>query len=99
MHKLRKFLQKLDANYSHAGPHKEAPVHRLYIGNIHFNLSEEDIKAVFQPFGEIDQVQLQKEHDTGRSRGYGYIQYVFPLTMTNRIDSVILRAQETHSKN
>jgi len=59
----------------HAGNYKEAPVHRLYIGNIHFSLTEDDIKAVFAPFGEIEQVQLQKEHDTGRSRGYGFVQY------------------------
>ena len=59
-----------------SGSYKEAPVHRLYIGNIHFNLTEDDIKAVFAPFGEIEQVQLQKEHDTGRSRGYGFVQYV-----------------------
>lgn len=58
---------------------KEAPVHRLYIGNIHFNLTEDDIKAVFAPFGEIEMVQLQKEHDTGRSRGYGFVQYIFFL--------------------
>jgi RNA-binding protein 23/39 len=57
---------------------KEVPIHRLYIGNIHFNLTEDDIKAVFAPFGEIEQVQLQKEHDTGRSRGYGFVQFRDP---------------------
>jgi len=60
--------------YSGSGPSREAPIHRLYIGNIHFNLTEDDIKAVFSPFGEIEQVVLQKEHDTGRSRGYGFVQ-------------------------
>ena len=64
---------------SRAGPSKEAPIHRLYIGNIHFNLTEDDIKSVFAPFGEIEQVQLQKEHDTGRSRGYGWIQYFLAI--------------------
>jgi RNA-binding protein 39 len=63
------------SNYSGIGPSfKEAPIHRLYIGNIHFSLTEEDLKNVFGPFGEIELVQLQKEHDTGRSRGYGFIQ-------------------------
>ena len=76
MLKLRIFFYKNSpAHVSHAGPYKEAPIHRLYIGNIHFNLTEDDIKAVFAPFGEIEQVQLQKEHDTGRSRGYGFVQY------------------------
>jgi RNA-binding protein 23/39 len=73
---------------SRTGNYKEAPIHRLYIGNIHFNLTEDDIKAVFAPFGEIEQVQLQKEHDTGRSRGYGFVQYV-PLKFLLTVDSVI----------
>jgi RNA-binding protein 39 len=70
----------LDLTIRHAGIYKEAPPHRLYIGNIHFNLTEDDIKAVFAPFGEIEQVQLQKEHDTGRSRGYGFVQYDLVLS-------------------
>ena len=63
---------------SGSGPSKEVPIHRLYIGNIHFSLTEDDIKEVFSPFGEIEKLQLQKEHDTGRSRGYGFVQYPLP---------------------
>ncbi|KKA29794.1 hypothetical protein TD95_004807, partial [Thielaviopsis punctulata] len=50
------------------------PFHRLYVGNIHFNVTEQDLLAVFEPFGELEFVQLQKD-DTGRSRGYGFVQY------------------------
>ncbi|KAM9881137.1 RNA-binding protein rsd1 [Verticillium dahliae] len=50
------------------------PFHRLYVGNIHFNVTEQDLQAVFEPFGELEFVQLQKD-DTGRSRGYGFVQY------------------------
>jgi RNA-binding protein 39 len=50
------------------------PFHRLYVGNIHFNITEKDLEAVFSPFGELEFVQLQKD-DTGRSRGYGFVQY------------------------
>ncbi|CRK47900.1 hypothetical protein BN1723_020423, partial [Verticillium longisporum] len=49
------------------------PFHRLYVGNIHFNVTEQDLQAVFEPFGELEFVQLQKD-DTGRSRGYGFVQ-------------------------
>jgi RNA-binding protein 39 len=77
---------------------REAPIHRLYIGNIHFNLTEDDIKTVFGPFGEIEMVQLQKEHDTGRSRGYGFVQYThFYVQLT--LDSVNPPVQEKLSIN
>lgn len=49
------------------------PFHRLYVGNIHFSITEEDLRSVFAPFGELEFVQLQKE-EAGRSKGYGFVQ-------------------------
>lgn len=49
------------------------PFHRLYVGNIHFSVTEDDLKDVFSPFGELEFTQLQKE-DMGRSKGYGFVQ-------------------------
>lgn len=49
------------------------PFHRLYVGNIHFSITEEDLTNVFEPFGELEFVQLQKE-EQGRSKGYGFVQ-------------------------
>jgi RNA-binding protein 39 len=51
------------------------PFHRLYVGNIHFSITEQDLQNVFEPFGELEFVQLQKD-DNGRSRGYGFVQSV-----------------------
>ncbi|OIW27952.1 splicing factor, CC1-like protein [Coniochaeta ligniaria NRRL 30616] len=50
------------------------PFHRLYVGNIHFSITETDLQNVFEPFGELEFVQLQKD-DNGRSRGYGFVQF------------------------
>jgi CC1-like splicing factor len=54
------------------------PFHRLYVGNIHFSITESDLQNVFEPFGELEFVQLQKE-EQGRSRGYGFVQYVLSV--------------------
>lgn len=63
----------------------QAPFHRLYVGNIHFSITEDDLKAVFGPYGDLTEVQLQKD-DAGKSRGYGFIQYVKEiLFLTSRL--------------
>lgn len=48
-------------------------LHRLHVGNIHYSITEDDLKNVFDPFGEIEAVQLQYD-DNGKSRGYGFVQ-------------------------
>ncbi|MCJ1409786.1 hypothetical protein MMC19_003869 [Ptychographa xylographoides] len=55
----------------------QIPFHRLYVGNIHFSITEGDLQNVFEPFGELEFVQLQKE-EQGRSRGYGFVQFRDP---------------------
>lgn len=47
---------------------------RLYVGSLHFNLTEQDIKQVFEPFGELDFVDLHRDPGTGRSKGYAFVQ-------------------------
>ena len=63
-------------NSESSGHPNSVPFHRLYVGNIHFSITETDLQNVFEPFGELEFVQLQKD-DSGRSRGYGFVQYVF----------------------
>jgi len=47
---------------------------RLYVGSLHFNLTESDIKQVFEPFGELEFVDLHRDPMTGRSKGYAFVQ-------------------------
>lgn len=44
---------------------------KLYVGSLHFNISEDMLRGIFEPFGPVDNVTLMKDPDTGRSRGYG----------------------------
>ncbi|KAF2795727.1 hypothetical protein K505DRAFT_359941 [Melanomma pulvis-pyrius CBS 109.77] len=55
-------------------------IHRLFVGNIHFSVSEEDLTEIFEPFGELEMVTLQrdKENPGNRTKGYGAVQYVDP---------------------
>ena len=47
---------------------------RLYVGSLHFNLTESDIRQVFEPFGELEFVDLHRDPVTGRSKGYAFVQ-------------------------
>lgn len=79
---------KAEAMLSSGGRQSDAPFHRLYVGNIHFNLTEDDLRQIFEPFGELEFVQLQKEPDTGRSRGYGFVQYRDPAQARDALEKM-----------
>jgi len=49
---------------------------KLYVGNLHCNISEEMMRGIFEPFGRIQSIQLQKDPETDRSKGYGFITYM-----------------------
>ncbi|KAG9245683.1 hypothetical protein BJ878DRAFT_500334 [Calycina marina] len=63
------------------------PFHRLYVGNIHFSITESDLQNVFEPFGELEFVQLQKE-EQGRSRGYGFVQFRDPAQAREALEKM-----------
>ncbi|KAG9093549.1 hypothetical protein FRC06_011475 [Ceratobasidium sp. 370] len=58
--------------------HPHAGAMQLYVGSLHFNLTESDIKQVFEPFGELDFVDLHRDPATGKSKGYCFVQYKRP---------------------
>ncbi|KAM9524928.1 RNA-binding protein 39-like isoform 5-T5 [Salvelinus alpinus] len=48
---------------------------RLYVGSLHFNITEEMLRGIFEPFGKIESIQLMMDSETGRSKGYGFITF------------------------
>ncbi|XP_013855927.1 poly(U)-binding-splicing factor PUF60 [Austrofundulus limnaeus] len=48
---------------------------RIYVASVHPDLSDEDIKSVFEAFGRIKSCMLSREPTTGRHKGYGFIEY------------------------
>ncbi|KAI7866205.1 hypothetical protein BDF14DRAFT_1728935 [Spinellus fusiger] len=62
-------------NAQMAAQDQELFYQRLYVGSIHFSLTEDDIRQIFEPFGPLDFVNLHKDPETGKSKGYAFIQY------------------------
>ena len=46
---------------------------RLYVGNLSFNTSKEAVQAAFAAVGEVREVQLIMDRDTGQPRGFGFV--------------------------
>lgn len=47
---------------------------RLYVGNISFKATEDDVKDLFSQAGEVESVKLIKDASTGRARGFGFVE-------------------------
>ncbi|MEW6569778.1 MAG: RNA-binding protein [Nitrospirota bacterium] len=47
---------------------------RLYVGNISFKATEEDVRNLFSQMGEVVSVKLIKDTATGRLRGFGFVE-------------------------
>src|SRR5690606_13221198 len=46
---------------------------RLFVGNLSFQTTEEDLQQVFQDFGAISEIRLVLDRETGRSRGFAFV--------------------------
>ena len=46
----------------------------IYVGNLSLGITEDDLKEAFQVFGEVESVKIIKDNDTGRSKGFGFIE-------------------------
>ncbi|WP_320170159.1 RNA-binding protein [Maridesulfovibrio sp.] len=46
----------------------------IYVGNLPWNSSEEDVRAAFEEFGEVISVKLINDRETGRPRGFGFVE-------------------------
>jgi RNA recognition motif-containing protein len=45
----------------------------IYIGNLDYKLTEDDLKTTFQSYGEIESAKIIVDRKTGRSRGFGFV--------------------------
>ncbi|MHB8216853.1 MAG: RNA recognition motif domain-containing protein [Candidatus Sulfotelmatobacter sp.] len=46
----------------------------IFVGNLSFNTSEDELRQMFEPFGQVDRVSIMTDRDTGRSRGFGFVE-------------------------
>ena len=47
---------------------------KLYVGNLPFTATEDSVRALFAPHGTVEKISLISDRDTGRPRGFGFIE-------------------------
>jgi RNA recognition motif-containing protein len=49
---------------------------KMYVGNIPYNATEQDLRNLFSEYGEIESLKIMKDNFTERSKGFGFIEMV-----------------------
>ena len=47
---------------------------RIYVGNLPYQISEEDLQGAFGAYGKVESVTIIRDRDTGRSKGFGFVE-------------------------
>jgi len=47
---------------------------RIFVANIAFTTTEEELSQLFESYGIVDRAQIMTDRDTGRSRGFGFVE-------------------------
>lgn len=46
----------------------------IYVGNLDFGATEEEVRALFEPHGAVEKVTLVRDRDSGQSRGFAFVE-------------------------
>ena len=51
---------------------------KLYVGNLPYNISDDQLQAMFAKFGTPDSARVITDRDTGQSKGFGFVEFSNP---------------------
>lgn len=60
----------------------------IYVGNLSYDVTEADMTAVFAEYGSVKRVQLPTDRETGRMRGFGFIEMGTDAEEQSAIDAL-----------
>lgn len=47
---------------------------KIYVGNLSFRATDDDLRASFEPYGDVASARVVKDKESGRSRGFGFVE-------------------------
>lgn len=60
----------------------------LYVGNLSYQLTEQELRQAFEEYGEVTSVRMITDRETGRPRGFGFVEMADKSAALNAIDSL-----------
>ena len=68
----------------------------IYVGNLNYKVQEEDVKDVFETYGDVTSVKLISDRITGRAKGFGFVEIgsVTPLPQRGNPRPRLFRLQK-----
>ncbi len=60
----------------------------IYVGNLSYDVTEEDLNEVFAEYGTVKRVQLPTDRETGRMRGFGFVEMSSDTEETAAIEAL-----------
>lgn len=51
-------------------------MNKVYVGNLPYQVTEEELQSTFEGCGDIDTIRIIKDRDTGRSKGFAFVSFV-----------------------
>ena len=59
---------------------------RLYVGSLHYSVTEADVRAIFGGFGTVTRIDMSYEPSTGRSKGYCFVEFADQVSVYAALD-------------
>jgi len=60
----------------------------IYVGSLSYDVTEEDLKAAFEAFGEVETAKVIKDNYSGRSKGFGFVEMPTKAEARSAIDGL-----------
>ncbi|MCX6587724.1 MAG: RNA-binding protein [Acidobacteria bacterium] len=60
----------------------------IFVGNLSFHTTEQNLRALFEQFGTVDRVSLVTDRETGKARGFGFVEMAQKAEAENAIASL-----------
>jgi RNA recognition motif-containing protein len=71
----------------------------IFVGNLSYNATEHDVRAMFEEYGTVDRVSIVTDRDTGRAKGFGFVEMSVNAEAENAIAGLNGREMDGRALN